>query len=125
MSAAATTKPPVRTSASGGDFAGLGTLIRFALRRDRLRLPLWILGIVLAAVGSAASFPATYPDAEARLGALLTIDNPGTTALIGSVYGDGEYTRSEEHTSELQSRGQLVCRLLLETKRKHRKSTNA
>src|SRR5690625_2610853 len=92
MSAAATTKPPVRTSARGGDFAGLGTLIRFALRRDRLRLPLWILGIVLAAVGSAASFPATYPDAEARLGALLTIDNPGTTALIGSVYGDGEYT---------------------------------
>src|SRR5690625_5615234 len=25
--------------------------------------------------------------------------------------------RSEEHTSELQSRGQLVCRLLLETKK--------
>src|SRR5690625_6851213 len=27
-------------------------------------------------------------------------------------------TRSEEHTSELQSRGQLVCRLLLEKKKK-------
>src|SRR5690625_5067919 len=27
--------------------------------------------------------------------------------------------RSEEHTSELQSRGQLVCRLLLENKHKH------
>src|SRR5690625_5550890 len=26
----------------------------------------------------------------------------------------GEEVRSEEHTSELQSRGQLVCRLLLE-----------
>src|SRR5690625_5483797 len=26
------------------------------------------------------------------------------------------FTRSEEHTSELQSRGQLVCRLLLEKK---------
>src|SRR5437870_11411897 len=26
------------------------------------------------------------------------------------------HTRSEEHTSELQSRGQLVCRLLLEKK---------
>src|SRR5690625_5869705 len=26
--------------------------------------------------------------------------------------------RSEEHTSELQSRGQLVCRLLLENKKK-------
>src|SRR5690625_6642368 len=31
---------------------------------------------------------------------------------------DGEITvRSEEHTSELQSRGHLVCRLLLEKKK--------
>src|SRR5690625_338316 len=29
-----------------------------------------------------------------------------------------EANRSEEHTSELQSRGQLVCRLLLEKKKK-------
>src|SRR5690625_6349781 len=28
--------------------------------------------------------------------------------------------RSEEHTSELQSRGHLVCRLLLEKKKKNR-----
>src|SRR5690625_2041614 len=31
---------------------------------------------------------------------------------------DGEIVRSEEHTSELQSRGHLVCRLLLEKKNK-------
>src|SRR5690625_2476785 len=31
--------------------------------------------------------------------------------------------RSEEHTSELQSRGHLVCRLLLEKKKKHRRSS--
>src|SRR5690625_5753009 len=30
----------------------------------------------------------------------------------------GEGQRSEEHTSELQSRGHLVCRLLLEKKKK-------
>src|SRR5690625_214138 len=30
----------------------------------------------------------------------------------------GEISRSEEHTSELQSRGHLVCRLLLEKKKK-------
>src|SRR5207253_10836023 len=30
----------------------------------------------------------------------------------------GERVRSEEHTSELQSRGHLVCRLLLEKKKK-------
>src|SRR5690625_6984350 len=32
--------------------------------------------------------------------------------------------RSEEHTSELQSRGHLVCRLLLEKKKKHKTKCN-
>src|SRR5699024_11316923 len=32
-------------------------------------------------------------------------------------HGDGDYLRSEEHTSELQSRFDIVCRLLLEKKR--------
>src|SRR3712207_8403183 len=31
----------------------------------------------------------------------------------------GQQRRSEEHTSELQSRQYLVCRLLLEKKKKH------
>src|SRR5207249_9958606 len=33
----------------------------------------------------------------------------------------GDVERSEEHTSELQSRFDLVCRLLLEKKKKHRR----
>src|SRR5436309_4740295 len=33
----------------------------------------------------------------------------------------GETNRSEEHTSELQSRENLVCRLLLEKKKKKKK----
>src|SRR3712207_9587821 len=33
----------------------------------------------------------------------------------------GQLGRSEEHTSELQSRQYLVCRLLLEKKKKYRK----
>src|SRR5207253_10813120 len=32
--------------------------------------------------------------------------------------------RSEEHTSELQSRGHLVCRLLLEKKKKNKRNEN-
>src|SRR5690625_6702837 len=32
--------------------------------------------------------------------------------------------RSEEHTSELQSRGHLVCRLLLEKKKKQKRTTD-
>src|SRR3982750_4968605 len=33
--------------------------------------------------------------------------------------------RSEEHTSELQSRSDLVCRLLLEKKKKHKNDTQS
>src|SRR2546430_5201929 len=33
--------------------------------------------------------------------------------------------RSEEHTSELQSQSNLVCRLLLEKKKQHSNDTNA
>src|SRR3712207_8365477 len=36
-----------------------------------------------------------------------------------SVPTRAHYNRSEEHTSELQSRQYLVCRLLLEKKKKH------
>src|SRR5690625_6317858 len=40
--------------------------------------------------------------------------HPGTRLLPGC---DSCADRSEEHTSELQSRGHLVCRLLLEKKK--------
>src|SRR2546422_2633712 len=39
--------------------------------------------------------------------------------------GDAISERSEEHTSELQSRLHLVCRLLLEKKKKKKKSNVA
>src|SRR5690625_7121576 len=40
------------------------------------------------------------------------VEGFGTLAEVGPA------VRSEEHTSELQSRGQLVCRLLLEKKKR-------
>src|SRR2546421_2002907 len=39
---------------------------------------------------------------------------------IGLVSGGAAALRSEEHTSELQSRSDLVCRLLLEKKKKRK-----
>src|SRR2546422_1384816 len=40
------------------------------------------------------------------------------TPVAGHPPGTGRLRRSEEHTSELQSRLHLVCRLLLEKKKK-------
>src|SRR5690349_24253055 len=42
----------------------------------------------------------------------------------GSFCHDRENLRSEEHTSELQSRRDLVCRLLLEKKKKNKRTSH-
>src|SRR5260370_20641864 len=46
-----------------------------------------------------------------------------TVYLLGSIHVL-RLSRSEEHTSELQSHLNLVCRLLLEKKKKHKKHNN-
>src|SRR3712207_1920924 len=74
------------------------------------RLDTWVH---LAAVGLFATFEQTTPEEFERV-----ID----VNLMGQVYGalaalPHLKRRSEEHTSELQSRQYLVCRLLLEKKK--------
>src|SRR3712207_7356323 len=68
--------------------------------------------------GSAAS---SLPEGSAAPRALHApgqeVDGRGNRA------GRGLKPRSEEHTSELQSRQYLVCRLLLEKKKKPRQTT--
>src|SRR5437660_4381984 len=48
----------------------------------------------------------------------------GYIAPNGTAAGRAQNRRSEEHTSELQSRGHLVCRLLLEKKKEKHKKNN-
>src|SRR5437870_8219712 len=61
---------------------------------------------------SGASTPETYPEDS------LIRERPKSPMAPASAP-----TRSEEHTSELQSRGHLVCRLLLEKKKKNENRT--
>lgn len=44
--------------------AGVTTLVRLTLRRDRLRLPLWVLGIASLSAASAAAIIGTYETPE-------------------------------------------------------------
>src|SRR5688572_31509636 len=53
--------------------------------------------------------------AAVRAGPRERVGHPGEHHLLGA-------SRSEEHTSELQSQSNLVCRLLLEKKKKKRKA---
>src|SRR5690625_5918712 len=58
------------------------------------------------------------PDLDQVVEVPLQLFSAATDA--GSAYDDAHFLRrSEEHTSELQSRGHLVCRLLLEKKKLH------
>src|SRR2546429_3489727 len=49
------------------------------------------------------------------------LNNIGTARTRFEAAGVADIERSEEHTSELQSRLHLVCRLLLEKKKKKKK----
>ncbi|MGW3959487.1 ABC transporter permease [Amycolatopsis sp. NPDC005003] len=45
---------------------GAWALLRLVLRRDRLLMPVWIVGLALAPIGYLSSIKAAYPDAASR-----------------------------------------------------------
>src|SRR5688572_31563480 len=63
--------------------------------------------------------PARFPRALARQRRTRTVVSVRRT-LSGSARLFAAVRRSEEHTSELQSQSNLVCRLLLEKKKPHK-----
>jgi len=66
---------------------GTGALIRLALRRDRIRLPLWIAVFAVMAAVSAAATAAIYPTAADQQAAVDSINAvPSLVALYGPVY---------------------------------------
>src|SRR5690606_41890820 len=52
----------------------------------------------------------TAADGMGKIGVLVALESSGDKARLNDL---GRKVRSEEHTSELQSREKLVCRLLL------------
>src|SRR5690625_5859595 len=81
-----------------------------------LKLPKSTRSRVRARLAQLADHPESGSELQDRWRGFRFILGPWTWMLI--VYAFDE-ERSEEHTSELQSRGHLVCRLLLEKKKTH------
>src|SRR5205085_9922640 len=73
----------------------------------------------LATVAAIASYGGVGPAIVATIAGFVTLDFFFENQPYGFRVADfGTPLRSEEHTSELQSQSNLVCRLLLEKKKK-------
>ncbi|MDA0170333.1 ABC transporter permease [Solirubrobacter taibaiensis] len=69
--------------------AGLTELLRLALRRDRVMLPGWVLGLGLAVLVTASSYADLYKDPASRREVVTTLgETPATLALYGRIYAD-------------------------------------
>ncbi|MDF1488587.1 ABC transporter permease [Tessaracoccus caeni] len=70
--------------------AGFGTLLLFALRRDRIRFWAWTLGVAMMSGYFASVLSIVFPEPEdLQLFAAMTA-NPGAALLIGPGFGDHE-----------------------------------
>ncbi|WP_392671487.1 ABC transporter permease [Streptomyces sp. LN785] len=79
---------PVR-AARGGQLAGTGTLLRLALRRDRIMMPIWVivLGGSFSSIGR--SFSSLYDTAARRAELAASMNgNSSLRAVYGPVFDD-------------------------------------
>jgi len=70
--------------------AGTGTLVRLALRRDRVMIPAWVVSITLLVASTASAFDKLYDTAAKRADvASSTAANGSLRALYGRVFDTG------------------------------------
>ncbi|MED4164715.1 ABC transporter permease [Halalkalibacterium halodurans] len=67
-------------------------MISFILRRDRIRLPIWIISLTAITVITASAFPGLYSSDQERQAIAETMKNPAMTAMVGPGYGLDDYT---------------------------------
>ncbi|GAA3883290.1 exporter of polyketide antibiotics [Streptomyces sedi] len=68
-------------------------MVRFALRRDRVRLPVWLGLLTLTTAASVGSFQSTYPEPADRATVAETFRSPAGLAMSGPErYLDGGYS---------------------------------
>src|SRR5437773_3806975 len=81
----------------------------------------WVSGVGTTTALSYAGSCRYWQEIQVRDGHRLPRTVSPSTAHIPAAFETvrGSRCRSEEHTSELQSHHDLVCRLLLEKKKKH------
>ena len=91
---------------------GSWTLLRFILRRDRVRIPIWILAILITVVGTASIFPDTYPSDADRQARATLMENPAMRMMLGPLQGAEDYTFGAMMASEMLGMMMIVVSLM-------------
>ncbi|WP_435605212.1 ABC transporter permease [Streptomyces ardesiacus] len=74
---------------TGSATAGTGTLLRFALRRDRVLVPVWVAVNALMVLSMPGTLRGLYGTAAERAGLMRQMEtNSSLRALVGPVFGD-------------------------------------
>src|SRR5437660_12645111 len=115
----------MRSTDCGLAIVDCGLAVRPANPQSPIRNPQLLAGaLILASLPSLAGAqqPDSLPTDTLAAVVVSGVRLPTVRELARGLAGrtathGGEPDRSEEHTSELQSRGHLVCRLLLEKKK--------
>ena len=69
-----------------------GILSRFIIRRDRVRIPIWLFSITFITILVANAFTNLYTNDQEREAIAETMKNPAMSAMVGQGYGLDNYT---------------------------------
>lgn len=93
--------PRHTASSAASPWTGAGQLLRLALRRDRLRLTVWIV-VLTALVGyTPGALELAYPDEAQRLARIELLKTPAGILLSGPMFGVNETALGAMLASEL------------------------
>jgi ABC-2 type transport system permease protein len=73
-------------------FTGTRRLLTLIVRRDRIRIPIWLLALTLMTIVTAPAFEGLYKTQQERQVMAETMKNPAMTAMVGRGYGLDHYT---------------------------------
>lgn len=88
--ATAPARPARRPSTTTSPFTGIGTLLKLALRRDRVRLSVWLTVLTLMMVYAPNAIRLAYPGEEQRLARVNLLKTPAGMMLGGPLFGVNE-----------------------------------
>ncbi|MCL5459218.1 ABC transporter permease [Loigolactobacillus coryniformis] len=83
------------------NYAKTGFLLRVYLRRDWLKIMLWLIGVVGLMAGAAGKFDTLYGSSKAMNSIITTLRTPAMVSLLGPFTAEKPYTVASVYAAEM------------------------